>query len=199
MTTYLKETRFNDIFIEANGYDALGFVEWVFHPGMLFNAIERWWGDGGKRDRPHEGLDLCFYRDSIGCNHVLDGRTKIPVIYDGDIIKIDKDFLGKSIYISHDSYDENGYRLCTIYGHTRPNRGLYVGKTLREGDIFATIAHREAGEVKVPPHLHISVAWISESINGENLDWSTINDSSEVILTNPLDILRCRYTVVRGV
>lgn len=196
MTTYLKTTCFSSNLAEVNGYDDLGFAEWVFHPGMLFYASERWWGDGGNRDRAHEGLDFRFYRDSVGCKHCLDEHTKIPVMYDGDIVKIDEDFMGKSVYISHDSHDENGYRLCTIYSHTRPNKGLYIGKKLREGDIIATIAHRWTKKVTMPPHLHITVAWISQSITGENLDWKTINDCSAVILMDPLEILGCRYTVI---
>jgi len=39
------------------------FREWLFSPGMLFQAAGKWWGNKGLRDRRHEGLDLLLYKD----------------------------------------------------------------------------------------------------------------------------------------
>ncbi|NVM22508.1 MAG: hypothetical protein HWN68_12100 [Desulfobacterales bacterium] len=91
----MKKTGFSEYLVRCNGLDELGFEEWLFHPGMLFGALDRWWADGGNRAKPHEGLDLCLYRGLGGHNRSLDERTKIPLTYDGEIVKIDDDFLGR--------------------------------------------------------------------------------------------------------
>jgi hypothetical protein len=67
--------------LNHNGSIEIGFVEWIFYPGMLFNDTYKWWGDGGISQRPHKGLDLCFYRDSDRCIHNLTEKVKIAVIY----------------------------------------------------------------------------------------------------------------------
>jgi hypothetical protein len=34
-----------------NALHISGFEEWVFCPGMLFNALDKWLGKQGRRDR----------------------------------------------------------------------------------------------------------------------------------------------------
>ena len=121
--------------------DEHGFKEWIFSPGMLFNASDKWWGDQGKRDKPHEGLDLCLYKDRRGRMRRLDEKTKIPVIYDGIVVGIVNDFLGKSVIIEHGLTDSDNNRFCTIYGHLNPHKGLHVGRIVKEGDIIPGNAH----------------------------------------------------------
>jgi len=48
---------------EENALDQSRFESWIFCLGMLFNSPDKWWGDHGSRDYPHEGIDLCLYRD----------------------------------------------------------------------------------------------------------------------------------------
>ena len=50
-TPSLKKTRFTEFLIRENSLDERGFQEWVFCPGMLFNSLDKWWGDQGLRDR----------------------------------------------------------------------------------------------------------------------------------------------------
>ena len=68
---------------------------------MLFNSTDKWWGDQGKRDKPHEGLDLCLYKDREDKILRLGENAKVPVIYDGIVVGIVDDFLGKSVIIEH--------------------------------------------------------------------------------------------------
>ena len=62
----LKQTCFTEMLIEANGLDPDEFQSWSFRPGMLFNSPDKWWGDHGQRDFPHEGVDFCLYQDRFG-------------------------------------------------------------------------------------------------------------------------------------
>lgn len=184
-----RKSSFWDALIRLNGLDKQGFVEWVFKPGMLFNDLFLWWGDGGARRMPHEGLDVCYYRNVSGQNFPLTKKTVIPVIYDGKIVRIHDDFLGKSLYVAHEIYEGNGKRLFTVYGHISPLRGTAEGKELREGVPFATIADAGTGKTVIPPHVHLSVAWISVTFPFERLNWDAMGDPNVVTLCNPLSCL----------
>jgi len=80
---------------ESFGLDFPEVKEWLFCPGMVFQATGKWWGDKtGSRPRPHEGLDLLIYRDFQGAIRCLDESTPLPVIYDGVVVGRIPDFLG---------------------------------------------------------------------------------------------------------
>lgn len=188
----IRKSRFNEFFLTYNNFDKSGFNEWVFYPGMLFNDAYKWW-DAGVRKRPHEGIDICFYRDKSGIVRNLDERIKVPVMYSGEIVHIGDDFLGKSLYVGHTMYDDNGNKLHTIYGHTNPYPWINIGRILNEGDIMATIAETNKKGTGIFPHVHISVVWLPESFSKEHLGWETICISNEVVLCNPLEFIDCRY------
>ncbi|MBW1780941.1 MAG: hypothetical protein JRL30_09405, partial [Deltaproteobacteria bacterium] len=101
MIPSLKKTRFTEILIRENGLNEPGFKEWIFHPGMLFHATGKWWGDKALRHRPHEGLDLLLYRDQQDKIVSLDKKTRIPVMFDGVVVSIIHDFLGRSVIVEH--------------------------------------------------------------------------------------------------
>jgi hypothetical protein len=191
-----RATGFGECLVGSNALGNLGFEEWVFHPGMLFNALAKWWGDQGKRNRPHEGLDLCFYRTKGREVRRLDERTKIPVMYGGEVVKIGNDFLGASVYVCHSIYNNHGDQLLTAYGHIKPDGGIYPGKVLREGDILGTIAEIRKRRREIFPHVHISLAWISKSLCYQQLDWERIGDPGVAVLLNPLEIIGCRYSIL---
>ncbi|MBI5306998.1 MAG: peptidoglycan DD-metalloendopeptidase family protein [Planctomycetes bacterium] len=184
-----RKSCFHESLIRLNVLDKQGFAAWVFKPGMLFKDIAVWWDDGGVRRKPHEGVDICFYRDGSGQNYRLTEKTMIPVLYDGKIVRIDDDFLGKSVYVGHGIYDDNGNRLYTVYGHTNPFRDIGEGKELREGDAFATIADVGTKKTVIPPHLHLSVAWMPVTFPSERLNWDTMSNPNIVTLCNPLGCL----------
>jgi len=185
----LRKTQFNEFIIRENGLDKLGFKEWIFYPGMLFNAPDKWWGDRGKRNRPHEGLDLCLYRDRWDRILPLDEKTKIPVMYDGTVVRIVNDLLGKSIIMEHNLHDNDNRRFCTIYGHTNPSVDIHVGRIVKEGDIIATIADPNKLKINILQHLHISLGWVSEVASYDKLDWETIGASNTLTLLDPLHII----------
>jgi len=187
---------FHERLMFFNNLDSLGFKEWIFHPAMLFGSLYKWWGDLGKRQRPHEGLDLCLYRTKEGNIHYLTGETKIPVIFEGQVVKVSADFLGESVFVSHDACDSNGSRLYTIYGHIKPGNHIRPGKRLSEGNVIGVIADTRNSGAVIPPHLHVSVAWIPNTVPVPELGWQTINEHARVTLLDPLSVIKCPYSIV---
>jgi hypothetical protein len=187
---------FHERLVSLNDLDSLGFKEWIFHPAMLFGSLDKWWGDLGKRQHPHEGLDLCFYRSKEGHIHHLAGDARIPVIFEGQVMKVSQDFLGKSVFVAHDIYDSNGSQLYTIYGHIKPDDHIRPGEGLSAGDIIGVIADTQNSGAVIPRHLHVSVAWISNSVRLPELGWQTLNDASHVVLLDPLAVIECPFSIV---
>jgi murein DD-endopeptidase MepM/ murein hydrolase activator NlpD len=186
---------FHERLLLFNNLDSLGFKEWIFQPAMLFGSLDKWWGDFGKRQRPHEGLDLCLYRTKEGNINYLTGETKIPVIFEGQVVKVSADFLGESVFVGHNAYNSSGNRLYTIYGHIKPGKHIRPGKRLSEGDIIGVIADTGDSGVATPRHLHVSAAWIPNTMPVPELGWQTINDPARVVLLDPLSIIECPYSV----
>lgn len=190
----IPKSTFKTFFAKHNNdFHTYGFKEWIFYPGMLFQDMEAWWTDSGLRSAPHEGIDLCFYRDNKGQVRRIGERAKIPVMYAGDIVHIHDDFLGKSIYVKHSIYNKSGNVLHTIYGHTIPLNHYDTKEKVREGDIIAEIAALSENS-KILPHIHITMAWISETLSCKKFNWETIGNPRLVTLCNPLEHLDIRYT-----
>lgn len=186
---------FMEHLVSCNALCNDGFKEWVFHPGMLFNAGVKWWGDKGKRNRPHEGLDLSLFRTGDGEVRHLNKGSLIPVMFAGKAVKISNDFLGESVFVCHGIYNNRGEQLLTAYGHLKLDKGIYPGRVLREEDLLGSIADTGNRKIEILPHLHISVAWISKSLRCEDLDWAYISDPGMAVLLDPLQIIDCRYSI----
>ncbi len=188
-TPFLKKSRFTQFLVGKNGLDESGFKEWIFYPGMLFQAVDKWWGNRGKRERPHEGLDLCFYKDREDRILRLGEKTKIPVLYDGFVVRVMDDFIGKSIIVEHPPHKNEYLTFCTIYGHTNPDRDLKVGQTVKEGEILATLARPTKSQRNVPPHLHLSIGWVVEKISYQNLYWETMSMTRTFKWIDPIQVI----------
>lgn len=173
--------------------DSNDFREWVFCSGMLFNSEHKWWGNRGKRNKPHEGLDLCLCRDSQDRIFCLDENTMLPAMYDGMVVGIVNDFLGKSILIEH-SHSDRG-TICIIYSHISPVQNFHVGSRVQEGDIIATLSDVPESKSGISPHLHISTGIIAENVSYEQLDWGTINNPNMFTLMDPLKLIG-RYSIL---
>jgi len=195
-TPFLRNTRFTEFLIRKNALHENGFNGWVFCPGMLFNSTDKWWGDQGKRDTPHEGLDLCLYKDREDTIYRLDEKAKVPVIYDGMVVGIVDDFLGKSVIIEHLFSDNNNNKLCTIYGHTIPEDNLHVGKIVKAGEVIATLANSIMSKTNIFPHLHISLGWTSKEISYDRLDWGNIGAPNTVTFLDPLQVIDWHYHIL---
>jgi hypothetical protein len=190
----LKKSRFTEFLVRENGLDEPGFQEWIFYPGMLFNAMDKWWGNQGKRERPHEGLDLYLYKDRKDKILHLDDKTKTPVMYDGVVVRVMDDFIGKSVVVEHRLLDNDYRRCCTIYGHTRLPRGLNVGRIVKAGESLATLARPNKSQNNIPPHLHISLGLLSKKITYETLDWKTMSTLKLLKWVDPLQVISRRVS-----
>jgi len=128
-----------------------------------------------------------------GTTRYLDQTTLVPPILPGNIVRIIDDFLGKSIFIRHSYRNPSGRTLYTVYGHGVPSAGTAAGADIDAEAIIATIAPGGS----VPSHLHVSVAWVSDAVHPQDLDWRTMLDSSKVALINPLTVIQCPYQIIR--
>jgi hypothetical protein len=174
----------------ANNSDYLdGFKRWIFHPGMLFNSLDKWWGDKKQRTTAHEGIDLCYFEDSLRRVKKVDQYLRIPATFAGTIIKVDNDFLGKSIYLKHEISSESGAQLYTVYGHLKPCRAVEAGRTVQQGEIIAVISDPAGNGVQILPHLHLSFAWIPDPMPPDRLTWKNHSTDRRIRLIDPLSIL----------
>lgn len=194
-----NRSSFGQRFLDVNWLDAAGFKELVFLPAMLHTATDKWWGDMGHRPTPHEGIDLVAWRTSEGNIRFFNGAIRVPVMYDGRIKAIIPDFLGQSVFISHPQFRQSEHTLFTIFGHLAPDI-IYEPETLvREGDIIGTIAVPAGKPGAVRPHLHISAAWISDTMIPEALDWTVMGASDSVQLIDPLPLTGLPFSILESV
>jgi hypothetical protein len=176
---------FHARFLAINHLDKSGFKDWLFASGMLFGARAKWWGDGGERSIPHEGIDLKYYRNIEGKTSSIGPETKIPVTFTGTVVAVIDDFLGKSIFIKH-----------TQYHNAAPGPEIHPGMVFEETHIIGNIANTSGRRQNIPCHLHVSAGWIPDSLPLQDINWETIADpESGVILVDPLLLLDIPYTV----
>ena len=185
----LRKTRFTRMMIQINNLNPDNFESWVFCPGMLFGSPDKWWGDHGLRDFPHEGIDFCLYSDLSGQIHRLNGRIRIPVMHDGVVRAMFTDYLGQAVVIEHENgHDQNG-KFLSVYAHTKPQDDIRPGATVYEGDIIATIAGTEHSKAKILPHLHFSLGLPSPAFRYDPFVWNIMRDADRVTLLNPFDTI----------
>ncbi len=166
-----------------------GFKAWVFRPGMLFQASGKWWGDQGPRSVPHEGLDLYSFEADGGRVETVDQETQIPAAFAGQVVKIDRDFLGKSIYISHAIYTAGGRQLLSAVGHTVPREELKPGQQVAAGEIIAAVAGFSGNKTNLPPHVHLTFAWMPPDFRLDQLTWKNLGHDPGIRLIDPLAVI----------
>jgi hypothetical protein len=185
-------------FLAVNHLEGSNFKEWLFAPGMLFSARGKWWGNGGDRTAPHEGIDLKYYRTVDGRTNSIGPGMKIPVIFPGRVAVVIDDFLGKSVFIRHPQFHRMEATLFSAYGHTQPEPEIQEGVKLEE-DIIGTIADKENSRRNIPPHLHISVAWIADNLLAKDFSWKKLSEPGISIFVDPLFILKIQYNTVADI
>ena len=191
--TSIMKSGFTDHFIRGNGFE--DFKEWLLCPEMLMDASEKWWGDFGIRDVRHPGLDLCCYRTSNDEIVYLDGHTKIPAMYNGILVGVINDFLGKSLILKHSIPGTEVEDFLTLYGHTHPEQSIHIGKVYKEGETIARVAETDSSRSGVRPHLHITMGQLSKSVLYDKLNWENMSDPETMTLIDPLQVID-RYSLV---
>lgn len=119
----------------------------------------------------------------------LDGKTMIPAMYDGVVIGIVHDFLGRSIVLEHGFQNRLKDRFCTVYAHIKPGPHVSMGAKITKGSVVATVEDSFNSKTDISPHLHISLGWISCPIPNEKLVWPELGSSEVMTLLDPLDFI----------
>ena len=189
----LKKSRFTEMLIQENALDQSGFESWIFCHGMLFSSPDKWWGDHGLRDYPHEGIDLCLYRDRSRMIRRIDEKTRIPAMHDGVIKVIFKDYLGRAIIIEHGKFDSETGGFISFYAHTKPHADIEAGMIVKEGDIIATLADTSHSKANIIPHLHFSLGRPFRSLSYDRFVWNIIRDPEKINLLDPLTVIDWPY------
>ena len=194
---FLK-TRFTELMVEANTFVLNAFKHWLFCPGMLFDSPGKWWGDHGRRDFPHEGLDFCLFKGQSGKIMRLDQNTRIPVIQDGVVRAIFADYLGRALIVEHEDGRNDNRRWLSVYAHTTPLEGIAPGVVLTKGTVIATIADTSQSKARIFPHLHVSLGLPSPQLSFDNFVWNRMRDPGLVALLDPLVIVERHYQVLEN-
>ena len=182
----LEHTAFTEMLVEANRLNPDDFQSWVFSPGMLFNSPDKWWGDHGRRDFPHEGVDLCLYQDADGQVRRFGENTRIPVMHDGVVKALFTDYLGRAVILEHAGAEGDNGRLLSVYAHTRPEKHITPGVVVKAGEIIAVIADTRRSKANILPHLHVSFGIPSPALVYDPFVWNSMRDPGQVTLVDPL-------------
>jgi murein DD-endopeptidase MepM/ murein hydrolase activator NlpD len=187
------ENRFAEMVVEANGSGLKDFKHWLFCPAMLFNSPDKWWGDHGQRDFPHEGLDFCLYEGRSGEILRVDKNTRIPVMQDGVVRAIFTDYLGQAVVVEHRDARNNDRCCLSVYAHTKPMDGIQRGVFVEKGDVIATIADTSQSKANILPHLHLSLGIPSSLLSYDRFVWNRMRDPNLVSLIDPITIIDGHY------
>ena len=192
----MRTPRFTDWLIDANGFDPKRFTQWLFQPGMLFRAADKWWGDCGRRDFAHEGIDFGAYQDDAGTIQWLGHGTRVPALFAGVIRSIFSDYLGQAIVVEHAQTETDDSRRISIYAHTVPLTGIAPGMFIDAGDVIATIAATSHSNTDIQPHLHYSLGRLCGTVDFRQFMWNRMRDPNYIRLLDPLDIIDWPYRVL---
>jgi murein DD-endopeptidase MepM/ murein hydrolase activator NlpD len=194
----LLKTRFTELMVEANSFASRDFAHWLFCPGMLFHSPDKWWGDRGQRDFPHEGLDFCLYQEQSGKIMRLDPNTRIPAMQDGVVRAMFADYLGRALIVEHVDNRNDNKRWLSVYAHTKPLEAIVPGVPVKQGTVIATIADTSHSKAGISPHLHVSLGVPSVRLSYERFVWNRMRDSGLVALLDPIAIVEGRYKVLEN-
>ncbi len=159
-----------------NGFGRDGLpVEWLFHPGMLFSSMDKWWGDFGFRSSAHEGIDITYFRTQEGKLCCFDDKVLIPAMEDGRIINICDDFLGQTLVVEAEKQDPGPALGIYTYAHIRPDTRLSIGCCIKKNEIIARVCDTRKNP-QLLPHLHFSCFEVEKSILSTDLNWSLFSN-----------------------
>jgi len=159
-----------------------GLERWVFRPGMLFGDRIEWWGDRNRRRSEHEGIDFV---EGSNAGRVIQGipdQTPVCAMADGVVVAVLDDFLGKTVVMRHTAIaNESGDAFHAFFSHIRP--GADLSGPIAKGRIIGKVCG--AGNSRVPAHLHLTGAWIPQSIQPTAITLDNIHPANtSVILVN---------------
>ena len=109
----------------------------------------------------HQSQTLGWYYVHEGVDFTAAAGTEVLAADDGVVESVYKDdlLLGTEIVLSH------GNGLKTLYRFVTEMDGLTVGKTVKKGDVIATVAEPTGNEYKDGAHLHFEVMENGKSVD----------------------------------
>ncbi len=191
---YLDQiARVNKLALENTGTDASSDkakITWVFYPGMLQDSPDKWWADFGRRHATHEGIDICFFRNNSRIPALPPG-VSVPAMFDGTVVNVADDLLGKSIVVSYNPpgfkpSGGNGKNIVMVYSHLEVDGGLTPGTRISRGQIIARTFDTRIKKSKLLSHIHLSCIIVPEGMPPKALNWSLFPDRKQVEYINPI-------------
>lgn len=169
----------------GNGFGIENFQHWLMEYGMGYLETKQWWMplSANQRPYPHEGVDLYSYM-AADVSQVKAGQP-IPMICDGVLAAIHKDFIGFTFLVRTNITDPNKRTLYLAYAHVAPapDRELTVNTKVYQGDQPLVIA---SSQYKCPAHLHLSTFWAKPDFDPLEFDWATVNENNKIELVKPV-------------
>ena len=170
---------------QGAGQEANSPVQWLFHCGMLFSSLNKWWGDFKFRHAIHEGIDITYFRTRSGEIKCFNPSTRIPAMDNGKIIHICDDFLGQTIVVEHDISISFNRRILFVYAHIIPETNVKTGILIHKDDIIATVCDTKKNPI-LPPHLHFSCFEVPSYIPPKDLNWKLFSKNPDIHLIHPV-------------
>lgn len=118
-------------------------------------------------------------------------------MFDGEVLGIEKDFLGWSVFLGHEIEDGQGRRLLTIYGHMAPASRVRTGRRFRQGEILGYLSKKDGNPGGVLPHLHLSMAWVSTASGPDAIGWAGLHAPGVADFLDPLHTIGGPYKILR--
>lgn len=162
--------------------NACGFTSWTLRRGMFFGDHSEWWGQKNRRRTLHEGIDFVEgLRSDTGAAGSPEGAP-VCGMADGELVAVFDDFLNKTVVVRHPAIrNESGAYLYTLYSHIRP--AVRKLGPVRQGQILGHV--EKATSAGAPAHLHLTGAWIPESIAAGEISMDQIHPGfAPVVLIN---------------
>lgn len=160
-------------------------IQWLFHCGMLFSSMDKWWGDFKFRKSAHEGIDITYFRPHSHDMHCFNDSILVPAMDDGIILNICNDFLGQTLVVGHINPMSFNRQILFVYSHIIPEKGLNPGHLIKEEDIIGRVCDTYKNP-QLPPHLHFSCFEVALEIQSDHLDWNLFSKNPEVNIIHPL-------------
>ncbi len=149
-----------------------GVDSWIFRDGMFFNDRVEWWGTGCRRRTLHEGMDFAEAMLTDGAVQQVPEGMPVHALADGEMVAFLDDFLNKTVVVRHNSVrNENGDIFYTLFSHINPTT-LTPGPIIK-GQILGNVG--KSKKVGAPSHLHLTGAWIPESITADQISMDLIH------------------------
>ncbi|MDZ7760557.1 MAG: hypothetical protein U5L00_09910 [Desulfovermiculus sp.] len=171
--------------LELTGYD--DHLSFVFHPGMLFDSVRKWWSPHGQRPSPHEGLDLCLLQVPGRIPKPLPANSPVLAGAPGRVAAVIPDFLGQSVIISHGLDQRGSKEWISLLAHIDPHPDIEEGLLLESSqEIGRTRTFAKPWGMLC--HLHLSLGLLQTPKNYD-LTWPELTKRNRVHFIDPLPLL----------